>query len=111
MNADAPDDMMEKLPHYRAKYDAAKKIHVYYVPARDEQKGETMYFYAIASEMLHDEMMRSLKQGDIPHFAVVVQKGYGEPTSEVKERIKTYYGFDHDYYAAGGSEPVSSAQF
>ena len=29
---------MEKMPHYRAKYDAAKKIHVYFVPGFDELK-------------------------------------------------------------------------
>lgn len=90
---------MEKLPHYRAKYDAARKIHVYFVPARDEQRGELMYFYAIASELLHDEMMRSLKKGDIPHFAVVVEKGRGEPSAEVKAKIKAYYGFDHEAHA------------
>lgn len=94
----APDaeNMMERLPHYRAKYDAAKKIHVYFVPGKDETTKEKIYFYAIASELLHDEMMRCLKLGDIPHFAVVVEKGRGEPTPEVKEKIKAYYGFDHD---------------
>ena len=107
---DTPENMMEQLPHYRAKYDAAKKIHVYFVPARDEERGEKMYFYAIASEQLHEDMMRSLKHGDIPHFAVVVQKGHGEPTDEVKEKIKSYYGFDHDHYAAGkGDAPISNA--
>ena len=98
MNADTPDNLMEQLPHYRAKYDAAKKIHVYYVPAIDQQRGEKMYFYAIASELLHKEMMRCIQQGDIPHFAVVVEKGFGEPTQEVKAKIKAYYGFDHDHY-------------
>ena len=93
-----PDNIMESLPHYRAKYDAAKKIHVYFIPALDNERKEKMYFYAIASEMLHQEMMRCLKQGDIPHFAVVVQKGYGSPTDEVKAKIKAYYGFDHDFY-------------
>ena len=100
MNADTPDNMMEKLPHYRAKYDAAKKIHVYYVPAMDTQQDRKMYFYAIASELLHEEMLRCLKQGDIPHYAVVVEKGYGEPTQETKSKIKTYYGFDHEQCAA-----------
>ena len=92
--------MMQNLPHYREKYDAAKKIHVYFVPAFDSQRNEKIYFYAIASELLHAEMMRCLKHGDIPHFAVVVDKGIGVPTPEVKAKIKAYYGFDHDYYAA-----------
>ena len=100
MNADVPDNMMERLPHYRSQYDAAKKIHVYFIPAIDQKIGKGMYFYAIASEMLHTEMMQSLKSGVIPHFAAVVEKGYGEPTIEVKAKIKSYYGFDHDYYAA-----------
>jgi hypothetical protein len=90
--------MMERLPHYRSKYDAAKKIHVYFIPAFDHQRREKMFFYAIASELLHEEMMRCLKIGDVPHFAVVVEKGYGEPTREIKDKIKAYYGFDHDYY-------------
>ena len=109
--SDTPEDMMEKLPHYRAKYDAAKKIHVYYIPAKDEERaGEKMYFYAIASELLHEEMMKCLKRGDIPHFAVVVAKGHGEPDADVKARIKAYYGFDHDYYAANDAgTAISSA--
>lgn len=98
--ADTPDNMMEQLPHYRAKYDAAKKIHVYFVPAYDQQRREKMYFYAIASELLHDECLRCLRQGEIPHFAVVVDKGMGEPTPEVKAKIKAYYGFDHDAASA-----------
>lgn len=97
---DIPDNIMEKLPHYRAKYDAAKKIHVYFVPGFDERKQEKIYYYAIASEMLHEETLRCLKQGDIPHFAVVVQRGTGEPDPEVKARIKAYYGFDHDKEAS-----------
>lgn len=95
-----PEGMMENLPHYRSKYDAAKKIHVYFIPAMDNDEGKKMYFYAIASEMLHDDMMKSLKLGVIPHYAVVVEKGHGEPTKEIKEKIKAYYGFDHDAVAA-----------
>lgn len=93
---DVPDDFMENLPHYRSKYDAAKKIHVYFVPGFDEAKKEKIFYYAIANEMLHEETLKCLKQGDIPHFAVVVEKGVGEPTPETKEKIKDYYGFDHD---------------
>jgi len=99
MSSDAPDDMMQRLPHYRSMYDAAKKIHVYFIPAIDRKQNIPMYFYAIASELLHQEMMRCLNHGDIPHFAVIVEKGYGEPTPEIKEKVKAYYGFDHDFYA------------
>lgn len=78
------------------RHDVAKKIHVYFVPGVDTEKGGKIYFYAIASELLHEEMMRALQRGDIPHFCVVVEKGTGEPTPEIKSKIKAYYGFDHD---------------
>ena len=90
------EKIMESLPHYRAKYDAAKQIHVYFIPGVDQQSGGKIYFYAIASELLHGEMMRCLKDGNIPDFAVVVEKGTGEPTAEVKAKIKAYYGFEHE---------------
>ena len=92
-------NIMENLPHYREKYEAAKKINVYFIPANDEQTGEEIYFYAIASVMLHEQMMYSIDKGDIPFFAVVVEKGKGKPSTEVKDKIKAYYGFDHDKYA------------
>lgn len=96
MAPDTPESMMELLPHYRAKYNAAKKINVYFIPAIDERDGKEIYFYAIASQALHEEMMRCIHKGDIPHFAVVVEKGVGHPAAEVKDKIKAYYGFDHD---------------
>jgi hypothetical protein len=92
-----PDNMMEQLPHYRTQYNAAKKINVYFVNAKDRDTGKRLYFYAIASQLLHEQMLSSIKQyGVIPDFAVIVEKGEGEPTSEVKAKIKAYYGFDHD---------------
>jgi len=99
---DVPDNIMVQLPHYRAKYDEAKKIHVYFIPGLDMRQKERIYYYAIASELLHDQMLRCLKDGNIPDFAVVVHKGVGTPTSDVKAKIKAYYGFDHDEMAAMG---------
>lgn len=91
--------IMENLPHYRRQYEEAKKINVYFIPAVDEISGDDLYFYAIASTSLHNEMMYSIGKGDIPYFAVVVEKGRGKPSIEVKDKIKSYYGFDHDKYA------------
>lgn len=99
MPPDNSESMMEELPYYKQKYEAAKKVNVYFVPATDERTGTDVYFYAIASQSLHDEMMYSINKGDIPFFAVVVEKGTGKPSVEVKDKIKAYYGFDHDQYA------------
>ncbi len=91
--------MMQDLPHYREQYEAQKKINVYFIPAHDDEKDMPMFFYAIASAMLHSDMMHALSAGDIPNFAVIVEKGYGEPSQEIKDKIKLHYGFDHDLHA------------
>jgi hypothetical protein len=94
---DVPENMMERLPHYRSKYNAAKKIHVYFIPMRDKYSGQKLYFYAITSEVLHEQMLACLRyNGAIPDYAVVVEKGEGEPPREVKAKMKAFYGFDHD---------------
>src|SRR5438067_2054605 len=78
------------------KIDKSKKINVYFIPGLDTKDGSQVYFYAIASMTLHDKMMQSLRNGDIPGFAVIIEKGHGEPTEEVKRKMKDHYGFDHD---------------
>lgn len=100
--------MMQDLPHYRERYEAQKKINVYFIPGHDSEKDMPMFFYAIASAALHEDMMVALSAGDIPHFAVVVEKGYGEPTREIKDKIKSHYGFDHDLLA--GNDNVQAPE-
>lgn len=72
-----------------------KDILVYFIPAFDEIKKEKMFFYAIVSKNLKWNMDASLGFGIIPDFCTVVEKGFGEPSTEVKERIKNDYGFIH----------------
>lgn len=91
--------MMQDLPYYRERYEAQKKVRVYYIPAVENETNQPTFFYALASEVLHDDMVASLREGSIPHFAVIIESGYGEPTAEIKEKIKTHYGFDHDLHA------------
>lgn len=91
--------LMQDLPHYREKYEAQKKINVYYIPGHDDERNMPMFFYVIASSTLHNDMMYALAQGDIPHFAVIVESGYGQPSQEIKDKIKLHYGFDHDLHA------------
>ena len=88
--------MMERLPHYREKYEAAKKINVYFIPYQDEEAGQPAFYYAICSALLHEQMISCLKSGIIPHYAVIVEKGMGVPTQAIKAKIKDHYGFDHD---------------
>lgn len=77
-----------------------KQIRVYFIRGLDKTTNERAYFYAIAHHSLHEKMMLSLNEdGNIPNFAVIVEKGYGDPTPEVKAKMKNFYGFDHDRYA------------
>lgn len=102
--------IMHELPHYREKYDAQKKVNVYYIPAVDSENNQPMFFYAITSASLHEQMMHNLFHGNIPNFAVIVEKGYGEPSDEIKDRMKAYYGFDHELHAGNDNLMPLQAQ-
>ena len=95
-----PEKPLSYLESLQDRYEVWKKVNVYFIPGIDTNTGEKMYFYALASKSLHEAMVKSLEAGDIPDFAVIVEKGRGEPTAEVKEKIKRNYGFDHDFHAA-----------
>ena len=80
-------------------YNGWKQIRVYFVRSFDDRLKRRVYFYAVVEAPRHDEMMLSLNDGNIPDFAVIVEKGFDDPTPEMKAKMKEYYGFDHDRYA------------
>jgi len=85
-----------------------KKVNVYFVPGKNKF-GEKTFLYALASATLHDKFVESIKKhGEVPDFAVIVEIGVGDPTPEIKAKIKDYYGFDHDYYANATNDNVNS---
>ena len=102
--------LMQDMPHYREKYEAQKKINVYFIPASHDETKEKMFFYAIVSASLHDEMLQCLNEGIIPDFAVIVERGEGIPSQEVKDKIKAYYGFDHDLHAKNDNRPAPQSE-
>lgn len=83
---------------FNERLQAEKRVNVYYIPGTNNA-GERTFIYAVVSAALHDRFWEALKQGIIPDFAVIVEMGRGEPTDEVKAKIKAYYGFDHDLHA------------
>lgn len=85
---------MEQHDHYRRLHDAQKMVNVYYLTCEDST-GKPIYAYVCANAMLHDNFMAAIEKSVIPDFAVVVEKGYGIPGDAVKEKMKSYYGFDH----------------
>ncbi len=90
----------EKKERAHKEYGPTVKVMVYYIPAFDHERNEDVFFYAVTKETLHEKMMASLHEGELPHFAVVIAKGNGKPSRELKDFIKEMYGFDHDKYAA-----------
>lgn len=83
------------LPSHQARLAAEKKTNVYFVPGTD-RNGNPNYVYAVCSSMLHDEFVSAVRDGVVPDYAVVVEIGNGEPSQQVKDKIKLYYGFDTD---------------
>ena len=81
---------------YRDQLAREKQVRVYFVPAFDQRHQRRVYFYLVASAMLDDRMQEAISKGIVPDFAVVAEKGFDEPTEEVKARVKKYYNFDHD---------------
>lgn len=88
-----PFDLDRALPSHQARLALEKKVNVYFVPGHDKH-GNPSYIYAVCSAMLHEQFMECARDGGIPDYAVVVARGDGEPTAEVKERIKLLYGWD-----------------
>lgn len=79
--------------------DAWKQVRTYFITSFNEDEKKEMYFYAIANQSLHGQVMESLdKYGKIPDFAVIVASGYYPPSENVKAMMKACYGFDHDKY-------------
>ena len=83
------------LPSFQARLAAEKKVNVYYIPGQDNS-GNTRFAYVVCSAFLHDQFVNCVRDGDIPDYAVIVETGTGEPDETIKEKIKAYYGFDHD---------------
>lgn len=95
-------------PSFCERLAAEKRINVYFVPGKDSQ-GRKTYVYAVVSSVLHDKFMEALHSGVIPDFAVIAEIGYGEPTDEIKTKMKKYYGFDHDNSANDNVDASSAA--
>lgn len=71
------------------------RVMVYFIPSYDDS-GKKHYNYIAVNILLHDKLMQALADGEIPDYAVVLATGEGEPSPEVKQKIRLYYGFDHE---------------
>jgi hypothetical protein len=91
-----PSEHVTLASQYLKRYEEEKRIRVYYIESVENGTGEPCFFYAIASGLLHERMVRCLMDGTIPDFAVIVERGYGKPTAEIKAKIREYYGFADD---------------
>lgn len=83
--------------HYAKRYAEERKINIYFLQMKNAE-GERHYFYVAASALLHEQFANAVEMNQIPDFSVVVADGEGEPTEEVRHKMKEYYGFDHAVY-------------
>ena len=96
----APDDldtfeMDRRMPSHQQRLAAEKKTNVYFLPGKNAS-GAAGYVYVVSSAILHEDFIATIQLGVIPPYAVVVERGMGEPDENVKKKMLDYYGFDHD---------------
>lgn len=80
---------------YAKRLEEERRVKIYYIPVT-LGNGSKEYVYAAASALLHDQFVAALEYNQLPDFAVVIAYGEGEPTDEIKQKMKTLYGFEHD---------------
>jgi hypothetical protein len=94
---------------FRQRLADERKVNVYFIPGKNKS-GEKTFLYALASAALHEQFIESVKKYDeVPDFAVIVENGIGDPTPEIKAKIKSYYGFDHDLLANNDNVAIDTA--
>lgn len=76
---------------------AEKTVCVLLVRGENENGGKIYAYVAIRADKL-ESFMEAQKQGTFypEDFGIVVESGEGEPSDEVKHRMTTEYGFNHD---------------
>lgn len=79
---------------YAARLSEERKVNLYYIPI-NMKDGSKHYAYVAASALLHDQFIAAIEMNQVPDFSVIVERGQGEPTLEVKQRMKEFYGFVH----------------
>lgn len=91
-------DVHEKFQSYKQQQ---LQIVTYYITAKDKV-GNPFYYYAVIHASQKEQFLRVIREyGFIPDFAAIVEKGPGEPSRKVKDKMLEYYGFDHDEEVGG----------
>lgn len=89
-------EVQMKLESHREQKALEAQITVYYLETFETSTQRECYFYMVCMSVLNEKMLNCLVANEYPDFALIVAKGYGKPTQEVKAKIREYYGFDHD---------------
>ena len=79
---------------YEKRLKEERKTNVYYLPITTRD-GRNHYSYIVVSALLHEQFVKAVEMNQVPDYAVVVERGFGEPTDQVKKKMKDFYGFDH----------------
>ena len=76
---------------------AEKTVCVLLVRGEDPDGGKIYAYVAIRADKL-EAFMEAQKQGTFypEDYGIVVESGQGEPSEEVKHKMTTEYGFNHD---------------
>ena len=86
-----------------------RKTNVYYLPITTKD-GRNHYSYIIVSALLHEKFVQAVEMNQVPDYAVVIERGFGEPSDDVKKKMKDFYGFDHAIHEQMVAENMKRAQ-
>lgn len=79
---------------YAKRLEEERKVNIYFIPVNFPD-GQKEYVYAAASALLHDQFIAAIEYNQLPDFSVIVAHGKGDPSAEVKQKMKELYGFVH----------------
>ena len=94
---------------YAKRFEEERKTNVYYLPITTKN-GENHYSYIMVSALLHEQFVKAVEMNQVPDYAVVVERGYGEPSDDVKQKMKDFYGFDHAIHEQMVAENLKRAE-
>lgn len=90
---------------YAKRLEEEKKIKIFYIPFTLGD-GSQYYAYIAVSALLEKQFIEAIEYNQIPDYSVVIARGPGNPPQDLKDRMKQFYGFDHEEYLNQVSEQL-----
>ncbi len=102
------DASLGRFKSYAERLQEEKQTLTFFITTQDTATNQSYYYYLVISALLYDRFVKAMEMGVIPDFAVIVERGPGMPSQAIKDKMKLYYGFDHDKQVEEGNFPFNN---